>query len=60
MIGTVDIPPAEVCLLERDPLMPTRVQRTIDERGALVFPGVYDTLSAQIAEPAPRVALHTR
>ena len=30
--------------------MPSRVQRILDERGALVFPGVYDTLSAKIAE----------
>ena len=30
--------------------MPTRVQRILDERGAIVFPGVYDTLSAKIAE----------
>ena len=28
----------------------TRVQRILDERGALVFPGVYDTLSVKIAE----------
>ncbi len=28
----------------------TRVQRVLDEHGALVFPGVYDTLSAKIAE----------
>ena len=28
----------------------TRVQRILDERGAFVFPGVYDTLSAKIAE----------
>ena len=28
----------------------TRVQRILDEHGALVFPGVYDTLSATIAE----------
>jgi len=32
--------------------MPSRVQRILDERGALVFPGVYDTLSAKIAERA--------
>ncbi len=32
--------------------MPSRVQRILDERGALVFPGVYDTLSAKIAEQA--------
>lgn len=31
---------------------PGRVRRIIDERGALVFPGVYDTLSARIAERA--------
>ena len=30
--------------------MSSRVQRILDERGALVFPGVYDTLSAKIAE----------
>lgn len=30
----------------------TRVQRILDERDALVFPGVYDTLSAKIAERA--------
>ena len=30
----------------------TRVQRILDEQGALVFPGVYDTLSAKIAERA--------
>ena len=29
--------------------MPSRVQRILDEHGALVFPGVYDTLSAKIA-----------
>ena len=28
----------------------TRVQRILDERGAFVFPGVYDTLSAKLAE----------
>jgi methylisocitrate lyase len=32
--------------------MPSRVQRILDEHGALVFPGVYDTLSAKIAERA--------
>jgi len=32
--------------------MSTRVQRIIDERKTLVFPGVYDTLSAKIAERA--------
>ena len=31
---------------------PNRVRRILDERGALVFPGVYDTLSAKIAERA--------
>ena len=31
---------------------PGRVRRILDERGALVFPGVYDTLSAKIAERA--------
>ena len=31
---------------------PNRVGRILDERGALVFPGVYDTLSAKIAERA--------
>ena len=30
--------------------MPTRVQSVLDEAGALVFPGVYDTLSAKMAE----------
>ena len=29
-----------------------RVRRILDERGTLVFPGVYDTLSAKIAERA--------
>lgn len=32
--------------------MPTRVQRILDDHGALVFPGVYDTLSAKIAQRA--------
>ena len=32
--------------------MATRVQRILDERGTLVFPGVYDTLSAKVAERA--------
>jgi methylisocitrate lyase len=32
--------------------MPTRVQRILDEHGSLVFPGVFDTLSAKIAERA--------
>ena len=31
---------------------PNRVRRILDERGTLVFPGVYDTLSAKIAERA--------
>ena len=31
---------------------PGRVRRILDERGGLVFPGVYDTLSAKIAERA--------
>ena len=31
---------------------PGRVRRILDERGALVFPGVFDTLSAKIAERA--------
>ena len=31
---------------------PNRVRRILDERGALVFPGVYDTLSAKVAERA--------
>ena len=31
---------------------PGRVQRVLDEHGTLVFPGVYDTLSAKIAERA--------
>ena len=31
---------------------PGRVRRILDARGALVFPGVYDTLSAKIAERA--------
>lgn len=31
---------------------PGRVRRILDEHGALVFPGVYDTLSAKIAERA--------
>ena len=31
---------------------PGRVRRILDERGSLVFPGVYDTLSAKIAERA--------
>ncbi len=31
---------------------PGRVQRILDERGTFVFPGVYDTLSAKIAERA--------
>ena len=30
--------------------MPTRVQRILDEHDSLVFPGVFDTLSAKIAE----------
>ena len=32
--------------------MPSRVQQIIDEQGSLVFPGVYDPLSAKIAEQA--------
>ena len=28
----------------------TRVQKILDEVGALAFPGIYDTLSAKIAE----------
>ena len=32
--------------------MPTRVQRILDEHDSLVFPGVFDTLSAKIAERA--------
>ncbi len=32
--------------------IPNRVRRILDDRGALVFPGVYDTLSAKIAERA--------
>ena len=32
--------------------IPGRVRRILDERGTLVFPGVYDTLSAKIAEQA--------
>ena len=32
--------------------IPGRVRRILDERGTLVFPGVYDTLSAKIAERA--------
>ena len=28
----------------------TRVQTILDEQGAIVFPGVYDTLSARIVE----------
>ena len=32
--------------------IPDRVRRLLDERGALVFPGVYDTLSAKVAERA--------
>ena len=31
---------------------PDRVRRILDEHGSLVFPGVYDTLSAKIAERA--------
>ena len=31
---------------------PGRVRRILDERGTLVFPGVYDTLSAKVAERA--------
>ena len=31
---------------------PNRVRRILDEHGSLVFPGVYDTLSAKIAERA--------
>jgi 2,3-dimethylmalate lyase len=32
--------------------MPTRVQTILDRHGAVVFPGVYDTLSAKLAERA--------
>lgn len=32
--------------------MPTRVQAILDRHGAVVFPGVYDTLSAKLAERA--------
>jgi methylisocitrate lyase len=32
--------------------MPTRVQAILDRHGAVVFPGVYDTLSATLAERA--------
>ena len=32
--------------------MPTRVHAVLDKQGAAVFPGVYDTLSAKIAEQA--------
>lgn len=32
--------------------MPSRVQQILDEHGAVVFPGVYDTLSAMTAERA--------
>ena len=32
--------------------MPSRVQQIIDEQGSLVFPGVYDPLSAKVAERA--------
>ena len=32
--------------------MPSRVRRIIDERGSIVFPGVYDPLSAKVAERA--------
>jgi methylisocitrate lyase len=32
--------------------MPTRVQSILDRHGAVVFPGVYDTLSAKLAERA--------
>jgi methylisocitrate lyase len=31
---------------------PTRVQSILDQHGAIVFPGVYDTLSAKLAERA--------
>ena len=32
--------------------MPSRVRQIIDERGSIVFPGVYDPLSAKVAERA--------
>ncbi len=32
--------------------IPNRVQRILGDRGSLVFPGVYDTLSAKVAERA--------
>jgi methylisocitrate lyase len=33
-------------------IMPTRVQAILDRHGTVVFPGVYDTLSAKLAERA--------
>ena len=32
--------------------MPTRVHAILEQRQAAVFPGIYDTLSARIAERA--------
>ena len=32
--------------------MPSRVSRVLDTHGSLVFPGVYDPVSAKIAEQA--------
>jgi 2-methylisocitrate lyase-like PEP mutase family enzyme len=33
-------------------MSPTRIQRILDQVGAIAFPGVYDTLSAKISQRA--------